>query len=268
MKIRTLIVDDEPLAREGIRLRLSEESDMEVVGEYGNGPEALAAIFREQPDLVFLDVQMPGMDGFEVLAHIGPEHMPAIIFVTAYDKYALQAFDVHALDYLLKPIDGDRFAASLDRVRETIRHNDLTEAGKRLLVLLNDLGFPSEPSHSATEVEEFSERPERFVIKSRGRVYFLRVDEIDWIEAAGDYVCLHAGRTTHLLRQTMTAMETQLDSRHFQRIHRSTVVNLNRVRELRPADHGEYTVYLFDGTELKLSRSYRETFQKNLGMTF
>lgn len=267
MNIRTLIVDDEPLAREGIRLRLIEEPDIQIVGECNDGPSALAAISRTRPDLVFLDVQMPEMDGFEVLAQLNTDTIPVIIFVTAYDAYALRAFEVHALDYLLKPIDGDRFCASLDHARDTIRRQGFDEAGRRLSVLLKDLGIAIEPPDPSETPTSTNGNAKRFVIKSRGRIYFLRAEEIDWVEAAGDYVCLHTGQTKHLLRLTMTAIEAQLDPLQFQRIHRSSVVNLNRVRELRPADHGEYTVHLHDGTILKLSRSYRASFQKILGMS-
>lgn len=254
MTIRALIVDDEPLAREGLRLRLEALPDVEVVGEWGTGREAVAAIVKDPPDLLFLDVQMPGLSGFDVLERVGPDRMPMVIFVTAYDEYALQAFDVHALDYLLKPIDQDRLTEALNRARLQFQQRDLQHLNQRLHALLDTLSG-SNPTTKPLE---------RLIIKTHGRVVFLPLDEIDWIEAAGDYVRLHVGSKTHLLRETMTRLARQLPP-SFQRIHRSTIVNLDSVRELRARDHGEYVVHLHDGTQLKLSRSYRDPFQTALG---
>lgn len=254
MPIRTLIVDDEPLAREGLRLRLAAEPDVTVLGECGTGHEAVAAIRREAPDLLLLDVQMPGLDGFDVLARIGPERMPLVIFVTAYDEHALRAFEVHALDYLLKPIDENRLAEALERARRQFQQQHLDHLNHRLRALLETMQppLPNKPPL------------DRLIVKSHGRVVFLPIEEVDWIEAAGDYVKLHAGEKAHLLRETMTHLAEQLPA-HFQRIHRSTIVNLHRVRELRSRDHGEYAVHLHDGTRLKLSRSYRDALQDALG---
>lgn len=253
MPIRTLLVDDEPLAREGLRLRLETVPDVEIIGECSNGREAISAILRDEPDLLFLDVQMPGLSGFDVLEQVPAEQLPLVIFVTAYDQHALHAFEVHALDYLLKPIDQDRLREALDRARSQLQQQDLRHLNQQLSALLASLSSPQ------------NAKPlERLIIKTHGRVVFLPLTEVDWIEAAGDYVRLHAGQKTHLLRETMSHLATQLPA-HFQRIHRSTIVNLEQVRELRARDHGEYVVYLHDDTPLKLSRSYREAFQEALG---
>jgi len=254
-KIRTLIVDDENLSRKKIRTLLERETDIEIVGECSNGPKAVSAIQKLSPDLIFLDIQMPGMDGFRVLETIGNERMPAVIFVTAYDQYALRAFDVHALDYLLKPFDRVRFQTALQRVREhsqRTRNNDLNQ---RLQDLIKDMK---------------AERKylDRLVIKSGGRVFFLKVEEIDWIDAADNYVHLHVGHESHLLRETMNGLEARLDPEKFLRIHRSTIVNIERIKELRPSFHGEYTVILRNGTQLTLSRGHRDKLLELLGNQF
>ncbi len=251
--MRTLIVDDEPLARERIRTLLCDEPDIELVGECGDGKEAVSAIREKSPELLFLDVQMPEMDGFAVLRAVGPERVPAVVFVTAYDRYALRAFDVHALDYLLKPFDRERFQKALERARAQL--GERGTLGDRLLALPKD-------------VKKVSKHPERFVIKSAGRVFFLRADEIDWVEAAGNYVQLHVGPTTHLMRETMGRLEARLDPEKFVRIHRSTIVQVDRIKEMQPAFHGDYIVILQDGARLNLSRSYREKLQTLLGQTF
>jgi two-component system LytT family response regulator len=209
-KIRTLIVDDEPLARRGIRAQLDEEADIEIVSECRNGLEAVAAIEEQSPDLVFLDVQMPELDGFGVLEAVGVDRMPVVIFVTAYDQYALRAFDVHALDYLLKPVDAERFASALQRARKQIEHHNVQDLNQRLQRFLDD-------------VQAKQKFTERLVIKSGGRIFFLKVEEIDWIEAADNYVRLHVGRDSHLLRETMNHLEKRLDPDHFLRVHRSRV---------------------------------------------
>jgi two-component system, LytTR family, response regulator len=247
-KIRALIVDDEPLAREGIRMRLSRETDMEVIGECSNGRQAVTVIERDTPDLVFLDVQMPRLDGFGVIAAIGARRMPQVIFVTAYDEHALRAFEVHALDYLLKPIDGARFLEALAHARSRIRGHELQEQLHDLLASLK-----VEKKYLA-----------RLSIKNGGRILFLSVDEIDWIEAADNYVLLHAGRDSHMLHSTMNSLEERLDPGAFLRIHRSTIVNLQQIKELHPMFHGEYRVILKDGTELASGRSYRSRIQRLL----
>jgi two-component system, LytTR family, response regulator len=244
-KIRTLIVDDEPLAREGIRMRLNHAPDIEVIGECSNGRAAVSAILRDLPDLVFLDVQMPRLDGFGVIAAIGARQMPEVIFVTAYDEHALRAFEVHALDYLLKPVDGARFLEALDRARNRIRGSQWEAIGDQLRALVEGL-----------KVEK--KYLDRLSIKAGGRISFIAVDEIDWIEAADNYIIVHAGRDTHLLHTTMKGLEDRLDPGRFIRIHRSTIVNLQRVKELHPMFHGEYRIILKDGTELATGRSYRE----------
>jgi two-component system LytT family response regulator len=252
-RIRTLIADDEPLARERIRMLLAAEDWIELVGEAVDGLQAIDAIQRLRPDLVFLDIQMPGATGFEVIEAIGAEQMPFVVFVTAYDQYALKAFDVHAIDYLLKPFDKERFQAGLARARQQLERRSTGELERRLLELVQDLKPAS--------------RMERFVIKSSGRVFFLRAEEIDWIEAAGNYVKLHVGNEAHLFRETMNALEARLNMDTFYRIHRSHIVNIERVRELQPWFNGEYVVFLKDGTRLTLSRGYREKLQERLGRT-
>jgi two-component system, LytTR family, response regulator len=251
-KIRTLVVDDEMLARERVLSLLQQESDVEVVGQCSDGGEAVAAIDEQAPDLVFLDVQMPGCDGFEVLKQVNPERMPTVIFVTAYDEYALRAFEVHALDYLLKPFGKDRFQQTLRHAREALEGRRAGDLGRRLLAMVHDI--KPEP-----------QRVERLVVKSGGRVFFLRTDEIDWIEAAGNYVRLHLGQESHLFRETMNRMESRLDARRFARIHRSRIVNTERIKELQPWFNGDHVVILRDGTRLTLSRGYKEKLQQRLG---
>ncbi len=251
-KIRTLVVDDETLARERVLTLLQQEVDVEVVGECSDGGQAVTAIQEQSPDLVFLDVQMPGCDGFEVLKHISPDRMPTVIFVTAYDEYALRAFEVHALDYLLKPFGKDRFQETLRHAREALEARRAGDLGRRLLAMVQDI--KPEP-----------QRVERLVVKSGGRVFFLRTDEIDWIEAAGNYVRLHLGQESHLFRETMNRMEARLDPQRFARIHRSRIVNTERIKELQPWFNGDHVVVLRDGTRLTLSRLYKDKLQQRLG---
>jgi two-component system, LytTR family, response regulator len=250
--IKTLVVDDEPLARERVVSLLKDEEGIELLGECRDGLEAIAAIKGLTPDLVFLDVQMPGADGFQVLKAVGAEHMPVVVFVTAYDQHALRAFDVRALDYLLKPFDRERFRDTLQRARTQIEQQDTGDLGRRLLALVKDLR-PAPP------------KTDRVVVKSGGRLFFLKTDEIDWIEAAGNYAKLHVGPQSHLLRETMTSLEARLDPERFVRIHRSRIVNMERVQELQPWFNGEYVVILRNGSRLTLSRGYREKLQERLG---
>jgi two-component system LytT family response regulator len=256
MNVRTLIVDDEPLARDRLTALVAAEPGLEKVGESAAVAEAVAAIKDLRPDLVFLDVQMPGGTGFDVLEALPPDEVPLVIFVTAYDQFALKAFDVHALDYLVKPFDRDRFRKAVARARE---HLERRQAGggsdPRLVALMNDVQGKPRPL-------------ERLVVKSGGRVYFLRLEEIDWIEAAGNYLKLHVGGETHLLRETMGDLEARLDPRQFLRIHRSTIVNVERIQELQPLFHGDYVVILRGGKELTLSRNYRKKIEDALGATF
>ncbi len=252
MTIKTLIVDDEPLAREKLRGFLEKESDIEVLGECRDGREALETIDAEKPDLVFLDVQMPEMDGFEVLENLEPDALPTVIFVTAYDQYALKAFDVHAVDYLLKPFDRERFSEALGRARAEHERRQAGDVKRQLLALLQ-------------EVESRRDKyPARLVIKSSGRVVFLKVDEIDWVDAAGNYVRIHAADDSHMLRETMGRLEARLDPEKFLRIHRSTIVNIECIRELQQQFHGDYLVVLKNGQRLTLSRSYRDRIQELL----
>jgi two-component system LytT family response regulator len=250
-RIRTLIVDDEPLARQRLRTLLAAAPDFEIVGECGDGAEAVTAISERAPDLVFLDVQMPGLDGMGVIEELGPGRAPAFIFVTAYDRYALQAFEVQALDYLLKPFDRDRFAKALDRARAAVRR-DPADNGQQLRALIEEMV----PNRKYLD---------RVLIKSGNRVVFLKVEEIDWVEAAGNYLRLHVGRETHLLRETMNALESRLDPAKFLRIHRSTIVNIDRIQEFHPLFHGDYAVLLRDGVQLTLSRGYRQKLPAPFG---
>jgi len=255
--LRVLVVDDEPLAREKIRGMTADDPEVRVVGECSNGAEAIEAIQNLQPDLVLLDVQMPEVGGFAVLEALRDYQLPPVIFITAYDHYAVRAFEVHALDYLLKPFDRERFAAALDRAKRHFRRErrpEETAAGldARILALLE-------------QMRETPRYHERLVVKSSGRVFFLNTGEIDWIEAEGNYVNIHTGKKSHLLRETISGLEGQLDPREFVRIHRSAIVNISRIKELQPWSHGEYHVILNDGTRLTLSRSYRDKLQSALG---
>ena len=251
-KIRVLIADDEPLARERLTSLLATEPDVDLVAQATDGEEAATAIHDHAPDLVFLDVQMPQMDGFEVIETVGTDKMPLVIFVTAYDQHALKAFQVRALDYLLKPFDRERFRDALQRARKQLERDETGDLGRRLLALVKDL-------------RRDQPRAERLVVKSGGRLFFLRTDEIDWVEAAGNYVRLHVGPSSHLLRETMNAIEGRLDPEKFFRIHRSRIVNMERIQELQPWLNGEYAVLLRTGTRLTLSRGYREKLQDRLG---
>lgn len=257
MKIRTLIVDDERLARARVRRMLKREDDIEIVGECRNGEEAVHFIYKEKPDLVFLDVQMPGMSGLEVLQTIGVKTVPAVVFVTAFDQYAIKAFDFYALDYLLKPFARERFAQTVSRVREQFEQPDSASLKRPTNDLENRL---------ASLLKDFNEKSylERIVIKTSGKVFFLKTDEIDWIEAAGNYLDLHVGRSTHLIRDTMHGIERKLDPNKFLRIHRSVIVRIDRIKEMHPMFSGDYSVILQDGTELSMSRRFRDRWDKLL----
>ena len=247
MKIRTAVVDDEPLARERLLKLLRAEDSIEIIGEAGSGHAALELIRNERPELVFLDVQMPELDGFGVLGELSDAERPAIVFVTAYDKFALKAFDVHAVDYLLKPFDKERFQTALGRALEHLSKDKPQQIHQQLSALLHEL--------------KPTTQPDRIAIKSDGRVVFVKTSDIDWIEAADNYVSLHVGKESHLLRETMTSIETRLP-KQFLRISRSTIVNTERIKELQPLFHGEYAVFLRDGTKLTLSRSHRDKLQQ------
>ena len=249
-----MIVDDEPLARKRIKRMLSRDPEVEIIGDCASGHQALAMMREREPDLVFLDIQMPEMDGFSVLEAVAPERLPLVIFVTAYDQYALRAFEFYALDYLLKPFDRARFEKAMQRARERISKEKGDELNQRTIALLE-------------EIKARSKFLGRLVIKSGGRVFFIKTEEIDWIEAEGKYVRLHVGRESHLLREAIGSLEAQLDPARFLRIHRSTIVNIDRIQELQPWFHNEYRVILRDGTELMLSRSCRKKLGDLLGNT-
>lgn len=253
-RIRTIIVDDEPTARRGIRLLLERDGGVEVVGEASGGAEAVDLILREKPELAFLDVQMPGCDGFEALAKLDAAMTPAVIFVTAYDEHALRAFEVNAVDYLLKPYDDARFAAALQRGKDEVRRRQADNVNSRLTQLLDYL------QQSGDRAAPVRDEPagDRILLKSSGEIFFLKADEIDWIEAEGDYMKFHVAGRAHLMRETMARLEARLDPKRFIRIHRSTIVNIDRLRKLSPSFAGEYAVILHDGTKLKLSRGYHE----------
>jgi two-component system LytT family response regulator len=252
-RLRAVIVDDEPAARRGVRLLLERDRGVDVVGEAASGAEAAELIRRERPDLAFLDVQMPGGDGFAALAQLGPGAVPAVVFVTAYDEHALRAFEVNAVDYLLKPYDDARFAAALQRAKDEVRRRQVEAVNARLVQLLDYLQRTAPPPVGGGE-----SRADRIMIKSSGEIFFVKVEEIDWIEAEGDYMKFHVGGRSHLMRETMARLEARLDPRQFVRIHRSTIVNLDRVQKLSPAFAGEYAVILRDGTKLRLSRGFHD----------
>jgi two-component system, LytTR family, response regulator len=250
VKITTLIVDDEPLARRRIRSLLGKEADVEIVQECTNGTDAVDAIRSRRPNLVFLDVQMPEMSGFDVVRALGDELTAAVVFVTAFEQFSVRAFEVHALDYLLKPFHRTRFQETMRRVRQQLANaRELAEARQRL--------------NAVVEVDAARREPlDRIAIKTAGKVTIVRATEIDWIEADGNYACLHVGRGVHLLRQTMKSLADQLDPDVFVRIHHSCIVNVHRVRELKPWAHGDYQVLLNDGRRLTSSRSYSTNLRR------
>ncbi len=262
MKIRTIIVDDEVLSRRGVEIRLRENADFEIVAQCANGREALAAIQQYKPDAVFLDIQMPGMSGLEVLAHLPHESLPVLVFVTAYDQYAVQAFEARAVDYLLKPIDEARFEATIARVREHVRARSAASQRDRLMQVIAEITGCGELvldellAHGRKALE--GRHPEVLPIRQGRETVRVAVASIQWIDAAGDYMCIHAGGETHILRGTMKELEELLDPRLFQRVHRSTIVNLRLVKSLRAHMNGEYFLTLEGGHELKLSRTYRD----------
>jgi two-component system, LytTR family, response regulator len=250
MTIRTVVVDDEPLARARLVDLLAAEHDVEVIAECKDGPEAVAAIGRLSPDVVFLDVQMPAADAFQVLASLDSARLPLIIFVTAYEQHALKAFDVQATDYLLKPYDNDRFRHALDRARAQLEQKQRSDLATRLLEM-------------ATQTHLL--QSDRVMVKSGNRVLFWRLGQIDWIESEGNYVRLHIGGESHLLRETMTALEARLDPARFMRIHRCRIVNVERIRKIEPGENGDYTLTLTTGAAVTLSRSYRARLDERFG---
>lgn len=252
MKYEALIVDDEPLARRSIRKHLKAFPEFEVAGECGDGESAVVAIREQQPDLVFLDIQLPELDGFDVVRGIGRERMPVTIFVTAYDRYALQAFEAHALDYLLKPFSEDRFRDSLVRARRSL-----------------EMGKQQAPNHQLSrlldEIRKKKDYLERIPVPTKGRFLFFNVCDLEWIEAEGNYLRLHGSGASHLIRGNMNEMEARLDPERFMRIHRSTIVNLQRIREVQPWFHGHHRVVMTSGQELKLSRYQKDKLRLLVG---
>jgi len=252
MKIRTLIVDDESLARDRLRQLLSREPDVELVGECADGREAVTVIQKDRPDLVFLDVQMPELDGFSVLAELGNQPMPVIIFVTAHDKFALRAFEVHAVDYLLKPFDRERFQKALGRALEQVKQRENRALVERQTALL-------------AELKPAAKSPERLAVKSGGHIMWVNLDEVDWIGSADNYAELHVGTKSHLMRETLSALEARLDAEKFVHISRSIIVNAKRTKELKRLFYGGCEITLLSGMKLTLSRRYRDKL-KQLGV--
>jgi two-component system, LytTR family, response regulator len=254
-RVRCLVVDDEVLAREGLRSMAQKDPALKVIGECSNGMEAIQMIATKKPDLVFLDIQMPEIDGFGVLKALKPGTrgtFPYIIFVTAYDQYAVRAFDVHALDYLLKPVDEERFERSVSRARQMLRSE--SEWIHKVSGLLQDMG-PQQTQYL-----------ERLIVKEEGRIFFVKTSEIDWIEAKGNYALIHTGPKSYLLREAMTALENQLNPERFFRIHRSTIVNIERIQELQSLFHGDCRIILQDGTKLLMSRRFRDKIKNYLSI--
>ena len=243
MPLTTLIVDDEPLARDGLRVLLSRDPEVSVIREARDGREAVAAIRESNPDLVFLDVQMPEMDGFEVVHEIGAEHMPQVVFVTAHDQYAIQAFEINALDYLLKPVIEERFVKALGRAKNRICSNVAADSNRQIIGLLETIASPRS-------------YVKRLAVRSGGKTVFVDVEDVDWIEGAENYVELHVGRVSHLLHVTMNTLERSLDQEIFLRIHRSIIVNLGRIKDLQSDTHGVYAITLRDGVRLQSGRTY------------
>lgn len=253
-RIRALVVDDEPLAREMIREMLDSDSEVEVVGECANGREAVEVIRSSTPDIVFLDIQMPELGGFEVLESLDPNVTPYVIFVTAYDQYAVRAFEVHALDYLLKPFDRERFEVAWQRAKAQLKLDRASRRDQDIIALLEEL--KAGPRYL-----------ERLVIKNGGRVFFLHVQDVYCIEAEGNYVRVYDNQKGYLLRETISSLEGQLDPKQFLRIHRSAIVKLDRIKEMQPWFHGEYRIIMENGKQLALSRNYRANLQEAVGNT-
>ena len=250
--VRVVIADDEPLVRRGLRAFIGASPGLSLVGEARNGSEAAQVIRAQRPDLVFLDVQMPELDGFGVLESLEGEPMPVVVFVTAYDEYAIRAFDVHAVDYLLKPFDEDRFRTALGRARSRLGERRAATLDERLEAVL-------------TELRAREQYADRLLVKSEGRVTVVQVEDVDWIEAADNYARVHTARGRYLVREPIKSLERKLNPRRFARVHRSAIVNLARVRELQPMFGGEYVIILSTGAKLTLSRGYRDAFRDRLG---
>lgn len=268
--IRALLIDDEPHAREGIRLRLKEYSTITILGECSSGAEAVKAVNSQKPDLIFLDIQMPEMNGFKVLQKITMQPMPIVIFITAFDRYAVKAFEYHALDYLLKPINDDRFHDAVQAAMTAVNHRNMEKYEQKIELLIKDYLTLTEtaplemPSSSAAAAKYI----DRLLIKTKDHILVIAIRDIDWIESAGDYVYIHIQGQKHILRETMSDLEQRLDPKQIIRIHRSMMVNVDRIKSLRSNEHGDYDVFLHNGVKLKMSRSYRNIFQNILGNLF
>jgi two-component system LytT family response regulator len=254
MRLTVLIVDDEPLAREGLRMLLADDPEIAAVQEAKNGREAIQRVHEGRPDLMFLDVQMPEMDGFAVVHEIGPEQMPAVVFVTAHDQYAIRAFEINALDYLLKPVTVERFAQSLERAKARLRTSE-PDQQNQILALLETIATPSRYL-------------KRMAVQSAGKTYFIGVEDVDWIRAAENYVELHVAQASHLIHVTMNTLEKSLDPETFVRIHRSLIVNLRRVKEIQPMSHGDYVLLLDSGVRLQSGRTYHERIKTLMANPF
>lgn len=258
MTIRTILVDDEKLAIQGLELRLAAFDDVEIIGTCANGREAIRKIKTEKPDLVFLDIQMPGFDGFSVVKGVMEIEPPLFVFVTAYEEHAIRAFEANAVNYLMKPVDADKLADTIERVRTRIAEKRSAEEAEKLMTVLSEVA-PEKAEEMAESDGEAAERFERLInIKDRGQIFRVEVDTIEHIEAAGDYMCIYTGDNSLILRETMKDLERRLDPRKFQRVHRSTIVNLDLVRQVRPHTNGECFLVLESGAEVKVSRSYRD----------
>ena len=260
--LKTLIVDDESLARRGLAHRLKNIADIELIGEARNGREALKLIDEKKPDLVFLDIQMPGISGFEVVQQLDVETMPVILFLTAYDEFAVRAFEVNALDYILKPIDEERLFQVLDKVRANLSQKRALKHKRMLLKLASDISGETISSFEELEAKDVTNlaprEPSRLAIKDAGHTTWVNQDDIEWIDAAGDYMCVQALGVTHIMRKTMKELEKELDGSILQRIHRSTIVNVRQVREMESHINGEYFLTLLSGHRVKLSRTYKD----------
>ncbi|MGE0394222.1 MAG: LytR/AlgR family response regulator transcription factor [Vicinamibacterales bacterium] len=256
--IRTVVVEDEPVARERLVALLADEPEVAVVATCADGRSAAETIAAAEPDLVLLDIQLPELDGLSLARTLCGERRPAVVFITAHDQYALPAFEIHALDYLLKPFSEERFRESLAHVRRHLRHTRAATLGQEILELMPDVGFAGIPARPVPR------RPQRLAVKGGGRVYFVDADDIDYCEAAGNYACLHTGGRTHLIRETMNSLEARLDAEVFVRIHRSTIVNVERIQEIQSTIGGEFIVKLRDGSRLTLSRGYRDALQSRI----
>jgi two-component system LytT family response regulator len=258
MTIRTIIVDDEKLAIQGLQLRLEKFDDVEIIGTCANGREAIRAIKTEKPDLVFLDIQMPGFDGFSVVKGVMEIEPPLFVFVTAFEEHAIRAFEANAVNYLMKPVDEDKLADTIERVRVRLAEKKSAEDAEKLMTVLSEVA----PEAAEEFVETESESADRFEklinIKDRGQIFRVEVESIEHIEAAGDYMCIYTGDNSLILRETMKDLERRLDPRRFQRVHRSTIVNLDQVRQVKPHTNGECFLVLDSGAEVKVSRSYRD----------